>query len=340
MVNIKFIAKKANVSLRTITNVLNNRDSQYSKETKKKILKIIEKYDYLPSRIARGLRTGSSKTIGFVVPDIDYHPIFSKMFFYVEDLLRQNDFNLILYNSKEDLKREKNIILNLIESKVDGILFIRIVEKNPSRKELLKDVPLVACLRAFEHSKVSSVLTDNKKIGMLATEYLIKKGHKKIVHIRGNQDLLAHRDRQFGYIEDLKKNNLEINDKYLFYVDYKDKDLLEKLKDYFKSLKKFSAVFSYDDIVAANCIKALNNIGYDIPNDISVIGVNNSNFTSWLEPSLTVIKQPVKKVCEYSVELLIKMIKNKNFWEEKKEEVTMFEPILIERQSVKDITAP
>ena len=337
MVNIQYIAKKSNVSLRTVTNVLNNRDSQYSEKTKKRVLKIIEKYDYLPSRIARGLRTGSTKTIGFVVPDIDYHPIFSKMFLYIEDLLRKNNYNLFLYNSKENLIREQNIVADLLENKVDGILFIRIEEKDIKLKYLLKTVPLVACLRAFDDMKVTSVLTDNKMIGTIATEHLIKKGHRKIVHIMGNQDLLAHRDRQTGYRQALKNYDLKTENKYLFYIDYKDKDILEKLKNYFKKQKSFTAIFAYDDIVAANCIKALNNIGLSVPDDISIIGVNNSNFTTWLNPSLTVVKQPVKKICEHSVELLIDMIKNKSHWEEKKEKAIKFAPMLIERDSVKDI---
>jgi len=123
----------------------------------------------------------------------------------------------------------------------------------------------------------------------------------------------------------------------LFYADYKNKDLLEKLKNYFKRLKSFTVVFAYNDIIAVNCIKALSKIGYNVPKDISIIGLNNSNFTSWLEPSLTVVEQPLKKVCEHSVGLLIDIIKNKKHWEDKKEEIIEFTPILIERDSVKDI---
>lgn len=338
MVNIKFIAKKAKVSVRTVSNVLNKRDSQYSEKTRKKVLRVIKRYDYLPSRIARGLRTGATGTIGFIVPDLSYHPIFSELFVYIEDLLSSSNYNILLFNSKNSLKREIKIINSLIENKVDGILFIRIVKDNPAVKKIPVNIPLVACLRAFESLDVPSVLTDNIEIGRVATEFLIKKGHKKIIHMVGDEDLLAHRERKIGYLETLEKHNIKINKDYLVYSDYMDIRLYEKLAGTFRELKDFTAIFSYDDIVAANCIKALQKISYRVPEDISIIGVNNSNFTNFIEPSLTTIEQPIKEICNKSVDLLLELINNKEKHKEYKNKVFIFEPKFIERESVADLT--
>ncbi|MBM3707840.1 MAG: LacI family transcriptional regulator [Actinobacteria bacterium] len=196
MVNIKFIAEKAGVSLRTVLNVLNNRDTQFNEETKKKVLDIIEKYQYLPNRIA--------------------------------------------------------------------------------------------------------------------TEYLIKKGHTRILYMVGNEDLLAHRDRKKGYLDTLKKYGIEINKDYLIYSDFKDLKLYEKLTVKFKSLEGFTAIFSYDDTVAANCVKAVKRVGKRIPEDISIIAVNNSNFLNWLEPALTTIEQPINEICIQRIDLLLALINNKD----------------------------
>lgn len=337
MVNIKFIAEKAKVSVRTVSNVLNKRDSQYSEKIKKRVLKIIDKYDYQPSRIARGLRTGDTKTIGFIVPDLSFHPVFSKLFVYIEDILSSSEYNILLFNSKNSLERETKIINSLIETKVDGILFIRIVKNNPEVKKIQANIPLVACLRAFENFNAPSVLTDNVNIGKVATEYLIKKGHKKIIHMVGDEDLLSHRERKIGYLETLKKHNLKINKEYLVNSDYMDIRLYEKLAESFKKLKDFTAIFSYDDIVAANCVKALQKIGYRVPEDKSIIGVNNSNFTNFIEPSLTTVEQPIKKICEKSVDLLLELINNKEKYKEYKNKVFKFQPKFIERESVADI---
>ena len=337
MVNIKFIAEKAGVSLRTVSNVLNNRNSQYNEETKKKVLDMIEKYQYLPNRIARGLRTGKSENIGLVVPDISYHPIFAKIFETINEILTVRGYNILLFNSKEDLEREKKIITNLLESNVDGVIFIRIVDKNPEIKKVIdNNIPIVACLRSTDYDEVPSVLTDNVEVGRIATEYLIKKGHRKIIHMVGNEDLLAHRDRKKGYIQTLKKYNIEARNDYLIYSDFQCLKLYEQLIDKFRELEGFTAIFSYDDIVAANCVKAINRIDKIIPEDISIVAVNNSNFLNWLEPSITTVEQPVDEVCRHSVDMLLDLI-NKKESPGKITKNLFLKPRFIERGSVSDI---
>jgi LacI family transcriptional regulator len=229
MITMKDIAREAEVSVQTVSNVINNRDSQISEKTRKRILALVEKFNYKPSRIARNLRSGSTKTIGLVVPHLIYHPVYAEIFDLIENELSNLDFGILLFNSREDIIRENKAIEALLESKVDGIIFIRIIQRNPLLEKLPKNIPLVACLRAFDSINVPSVLLNNKKAGFLATEYLIKKGHKKIIHIEGNEDLLAHRERKLGYIEALKKYNLPIEKKYIISCDYKKKGLYNEL---------------------------------------------------------------------------------------------------------------
>jgi len=337
MVNIKFVAKKAGVSIRTVSNVINNRDSQYNEKTKKRVLDVIEKYQYISNRIARGLRTGKSKTIGLVFPDISYHPIFSEILDIMNELLNSVEYNILLYNSKENLENEKKTITNLIESNVDGIILIKIVDKNPDIIKIIdREIPIVACLRSTDYKNVPSVLTDNVEIGKIATEYLIKKGHRKIIHMVGNTDLRAHRDRKIGYIKTLEKYNIKINEDYLIYSDYKNPKLYEDLIEKFKEIGEFTAIFSYDDLVAANCIKAIKKINKRVPEDVSVVAVNNSIFLDWLEPSLTIVKQPIEEICKQSVDILMKIINNKEIMKEFNKEIIL-KPIFIERESVADI---
>ena len=196
MVIMKDIAREAKVSIQTVSNVINNRESQISEKTRKIILELVEKFDYKPSRIARSLRSGNTKTIGLVVPHLIYHPVYAMIFDLIENELNNQGFSILLFNTREDILKENKAIETLLESKVDGIIFIRIIQRNPRLEKLQRSVPLVACLRAFEYINVPSVLVNNKKAGFLATEYLIKKGHKKIIHIEGNKDLLAHRERE------------------------------------------------------------------------------------------------------------------------------------------------
>ena len=340
MVNIKFIAKEAKVSLRTVSNVINNRDSQYSIETKNKVLDVIEKYQYFSNRIARGLRTGKSNVIGLVMPDISYHPIFSNIFNIINILLTSKGYNILVYNSMENLENEKKIITNLIESNVEGIILIKIVEKDPNITKIIdRGIPIVACLRSTDYKNIISVLTDNVKVGIVATEYLIRKGHRKIAHMVGNTELLAHEDRKKGYLQTLAKYNIEIKNKYLIYSDYNKLNLYEDLIEKFQKIGDFTAIFSYDDIVAANCVKAIKKIGKRVPEDVSIVCVNNSNFLNWLDPPLTTIEQPIKEICEKSVDLLLKIINSDKKIVEFKSKKIILEPRFIERESVADLNS-
>jgi DNA-binding LacI/PurR family transcriptional regulator len=337
MVTMKDIAREAKVSIQTVSNVINNRGSQISEKTRKTILELVEKFDYKPSRIARNLRSGNTKTIGLVVPHLIYHPVYAEIFDIIENELNNQGFGILLFNTREDLLKENKAIETLLESKVDGIIFIRIIQRNPLLEKLPRNIPVVACLRAFEMINVPSVLVNNKKAGFLATEYLIKKGHKNIIHIEGNKDLLAHRERKFGYIEALKKHGLEVDEKYIITGDYKKKDLYKELLKKLKGLKDYTAVFAYNDIVAVNCIKALGILGFKVPDDISIIGIDNLEIGNFVEPYLTTIAQPIEEVCSLTVELLIDLINNKDNYEYNYNKVLICNPKLVVRDSVIDI---
>jgi DNA-binding LacI/PurR family transcriptional regulator len=322
------------VSLQTISNVVNDKPGSISEKKRGQIKKLIEEYGYKPSKIAQSLRRGRTETIGLVVPDMIYHPFYPLIFDLIESELNDKGFNIILFNTREDIIREKKAVDELLRSKVDGIIFIRIIQKNAYLKNLPKNIPIIAFLRAFEYLNIPSILTDNKKIGILATEYLLEMGHKKILHIEGNMDLLAHRDRSKGYIETLIKHDIEIDNKFTVTCDFKQDDVSDSLKQTFKDLNSFTAVFAYNDIVAINSIKALINLGYKVPDDISVIGVDDLKIGNFIEPSLTTIRQPIENMCYKCVDLLIELINDKKKFRGNHKR-TYFDPVLVERHSVK-----
>lgn len=333
IVNLKFIAKKAGVSVQTISNVINNKTTQTSEVTRKRILELIEKYSYSPSKVAISLRSGKTKTIALVVPDIAYYPVYSFTFDIIANELKNHDFNILLYNTRENIEKEIEAINNLAINKVDGIIFIRIIEKNPYINRLSREIPLVACLRAFEYWKVSSVLTDNRQIGYLATSHLIKNGHKNIVHLAGSQDLLAHRERMVGYLEALKENKIIFNTDFVIFSDYKESDLYKDILLKLKKIKDYSAVFAYTDYVAISCIKALKYLGLKVPDDISIVGVDNLVIGNLIDPPLTTIEQPFEQISLKSVEILMDSIKNNT----EPKDIIIYQPKFIERESVKNI---
>ena len=331
----KFIAKKAGVSSQTISNVINNKDKEINPKTKEKILKIIENYNYTPNRTAKSLRRGSNNLIGLVVPDLVNYPVYSKVFDLIEEWVRNHDFGLLLFNTREDIKKENEAIRNLINYGVSGAIIIHTINDNPMLKEMIRliNFPVIGALRKLYVPKVPSVLTDNKELGLMATNYLIKKGHKKIIHISGKVELSANRKRMDGYLEALKRNNIKINQDYIIYIDYQKKDFYEQLKILLSDIKDFTAIFAYTDAVAINCIKILSEFNYKLPQDVSIIGVDNFNIGNYTNPTLTSIQQPIRKICFKSLELLINAIKNMEKTIKSKNNI-FFNPEIIERESV------
>jgi LacI family transcriptional regulator len=337
MATMKTIAKAAGVSIQTVSNVINKRKSQISEDTRKKILKLIEEFHYKPNKIARSLRRGRTRNIGLVVPDMVFHPYYPKIFDIIESSLLDKGYNLLVFNTRENIDRENRAVNELLEIKVDGIIFIRIIQKNDYLKILSTDIPIVACLRDFNYFKVPSVLTDNEKIGYLATNYLLEKGHRNIIHFAGNEELLAHKERKSGYLRALETSGINVRKDYIKTCDYKGQDLFNEILPVLHKIKDFTAVFAYNDLVAMHCMKALRLMGRTIPDDVSVIGVDNLNCGELVEPSLTTIEQPVEEICELSIQLLVNAIENKIEYHEGSENTVLFEPKLIERESVKVI---
>ena len=135
----------------------------------------------------------------------------------------------------------------------------------------------------------------------------------------------------------MKKHNLNIDEKYIISGDYKKKGLYKELSKKIACLKDYSAIFAYNDIVAVNCIKALGNLGYKVPKDISIVGVDNLEIGNFVEPSLTTIEQPIEKVCSLTVELLVDLINNKENYKNNYNKVIIVNPKLIVRDSVANL---
>ena len=336
MIKMKDIAKEAGVSIQTVSNIISKKKININKETRKKVLAVVDKYNFKPNRIAQSLRRGSTKTIGLVVPDMVYHPFYPKIFDIMESEFKSKGYNIILFNTREDIEKEKIAIDELNEYKVDGIIFIRIVLENPYLDSLIKNVPIVACLRAFESRNVTSVLVDNLKVGKIATEHLIKKGHKRIIHLAGSNGLQAQRDREEGFRVVMENSNLEIGKNDIIYCDYKDEQLYKKLSGLLSSIENYTAIFAYNDIVAVNCIKVLHEQGLSVPDDISIIGVDNLEIGKLIDPDLTTINQPIEMMCKKSMDLLISIMSNTKIDKHDKN-IFYFDAELVERKSVRKI---
>lgn len=320
---IKDIAKKAGVSITTVSRVLNRKEEGMSAQTREKVLRVIEELEYQPNRLARGLVTKQSKLIGLIVPTIS-NPFFPELCRGAEDEANKHGYSLVICNSDTSAEKEERYIKILKEQQVDGIILSsQSGLSSTSLNMLLKNMHYVQ-LDRMEKEKVSGVRLDNEEGGYLAGQHLIQLGHKKMACITGPDAIRNSRDRVNGFKRALNEAGLEpaIIREGDFSLDSAYKHAREILKD-----GNVSAIFTCNDMMACGVYRSAHEMGVRIPEDISVVGFDDIPLISALIPKLTTIRQDTYMMGRKSAELLIQQI------EDGKTDFTIFSPTLVVRES-------
>lgn len=302
------IAKKAGVSKATVSMVINGRDSSISKETRTRILKIVKELNYIPNSVARSLNTNKSGTIGIILPDIT-NPFFSSISRAIEDEASLLGYNVIFCNTDSEIEKEEKYTKLLISKLVDGVIFTSGGEGSNSIK-MLKDnnIPFVLVDRYIKIYEDSYGVYCSNKDGIIkGIEYLYSKGKRRIAFVKGVDDLEISNQRLEGYTEITKKYN--IYDKNLIFEgDFTIESGITATKMMVKQKSDIDAIFYSNDLMALGGMKVLLRNGYKVPEDISVMGFDNIDISSIIEPELTTIGQPIYDMGKKSCKLLIDVI--------------------------------
>ncbi|MCX7694801.1 MAG: LacI family transcriptional regulator [Caloramator sp.] len=325
---IKDVAKKANVGVGTVSRVINNHPS-VSENIRKRVLEAIEELDYKPNAIARSLKINSTKTIGVIIPDIS-SAFYPEIVRGIEDVAKDYNYTIILFNTDLKLLKEKDALNIIKEKKADGILFISNTVSKNLKKELKKvGIPIVLVSTKDEEGEFHNVIIDNEIAAYEAVRYLIKLGHKRIAMIAGmKNDPNAGIPRLEGYKRALKESNIEFDENLIFYGNYKFKSGYEAMKNIIKLKDKPTAIFAASDTMAVGAASCAMQMGFKIPEDISIVGFDGIELAEYFYPSITTIKQPRYDMGRKGMETLLKLI---NGEEAPKNIVMDFE--LVERKS-------
>ncbi|HEY8362023.1 MAG TPA: LacI family DNA-binding transcriptional regulator [Tissierellaceae bacterium] len=331
-VTIKDIAKLANVSIATVSRVINNKPGGVSEETRKRILELVKELGYQPNAIARSLVTKKTKTIGLIIPDIS-NPFFPDIARGVEDGAYMYGYNVFLCNTDDNLAKESEYINALKEKYVDGIIFTSSsIPKHEHMVALIKSgIPVVIIDRRIDFEDVYGVFVDNYEGGYIATKYLIDLGHRRIACIAGPLHTTTAKDRLEGYKKALMESGISIEEELIFEGDYKINSGIvgaEKVLQH-----KITAIFACNDLMAYGAYKTIKSLGYKIPDDVSVIGFDDIQLSQILEPQLTTIKQPAYDMGLTAASMLIKLVEGQKL----NKRVINFKPRLIIRRSTKSI---
>jgi LacI family transcriptional regulator len=334
-ITIKEIAKLAGVSRTTVSRVLSG-GYFVSKNTKDRILKIIEEKEYKPSIIAQSLRTNKTRTIGLVLADIE-NPFYSRVASGVFDVARVKNYDVILCNSNNDIKSEERDIRTLIERGIDGLLLTTVELKMKTIENLIdRGFPFILIDCKLDTPGVNYVVNDDYYGAKLATEYLIELGHKKIFFL-GNRKLLSLRERFRGFKDTFEDHKIEGDNTFVpqkFINAYGIYDIDKIIKYLINREEKITAIFAGNDYLAIKSIEVINNNNLKVPEDISVIGYDNIEFSSMAKVSLTTIRQPKYLLGKLAAEQLFEILENKS---DKELRRIILRPELLIRQSCKRI---
>lgn len=304
-VTIKDVARKANVSVATVSRVLNNLPG-YSEETKKRVMSTIEQMGYQPNAIARGLISKQTKTIGVLLPavsDLFASAILNGM----EDRAHELDYSVIICKTDKNGTRTMKYLQMLREKQVDGIVFVS-DEMTDTYYNMLKGMELPVVLVSSQSPyPLPYVKVNDYKASYDAVSYLIQHGHTYIGMIAGTKgDPLATVPRVQAFKEALQDHQLYIDDCSIIYGDFRFRSGIEGME---KLLSQYphalTAVFCASDEMAAGALSFLHKRNMKVPNDISVIGYDNTATAEKTVPPLTTVGQPLYEMGRVAVEILL-----------------------------------
>ncbi len=328
------IAKKAGVSTATVSRVINGVPYPIREETRKKILEVARELNYRPNTIAKSLAQGKTYTIALLIPKIT-NDFYTQLAEVIEEKLEQKGYNTYLCNTRRSIEKESRYVDSLIARRVDGVIFsptrVKPEDNDVNRRnveELKKNgIAVVAFGSRFEG--VSQVYINTYNGALKATRYLTSLGHKRIGFIDG---LTAgtRRSRRRGYLKGLEEAGILVDPNLIVSGDLELKSGYECTKRLLQQNPPPTAIIAVNNLMAIGALKAAEDMGVRVPDDLSVIGFDDSLMSEVVKPSLTVVKQPLKDIANEAARLLINQLHG-----DKKIETIELEPQLIVRDSCK-----
>lgn len=332
-ITIKDVAKKSGVSVATVSRILNGLEG-YSPETKQHVLKVIEELGYKRNAIARGLATKTTRTIGVLIPDVstNFH---GEILRGIEDTAHTNTYSVVLCNAGHIGSRTPEYLRVLEERQVDAIIIvsINITDEIYNILCVLK-IPYILVSTNSNKFNVPYVKVDDEKAAYTATKYLIEKGHNNIAMIAGSEDdLIAGTTRVMGYKKALLDSGINIDNSLIKYGSFSYDSGIQCMNEFLTENKSFTAVFAASDDMAVGVLNVAYKNNIRVPDDLSVVGYDNTQTAAMAIPPLTTVGQPLYDLGKESIEKILLMLKTDTIVES-----TIMPHKIIERDSVNNFS--
>lgn len=310
-VKISDVAREANVSVATVSRVVND-IPLVNEDTRQRVLEAIEKTGYKPNAIARSLKIQKTNTLGIMIPDIS-NPLYTEIVRGAQDTAMTYKYNVILSNTDYEDEREKEALDVLVEKQCDGIIYIG-NNLDHKMKELLKKAPCEVVLGCIEDKDgdINAVLIDNDKAAYDLAKELLKKGHKKIAVFSDLEDSQISTDRLNGIKRALEEEGIELDETIIRKGRLNLNGGYKLAKEIIDSGESVDLIMCLNDQVALGAMRALEEAGLKVPDDIAITGFNDYWVSAWISPTLTTVKQPMHDLGAIAARMLIKKIENED----------------------------
>lgn len=340
MITLKEIAAQSGVSIATVSNILNGK-SNVSEATKQRVMQIVKETGYRPNYMARSLRSSKTNTIGVIIEDITN---FSSPLQIdgITAALEYRGYKLILENLRYYTKYNgvpnhsyvesvQSAIQEMLTIKVDGIVYVAGHTRNIDFLPSNLPIPFVVSYSGCNNPAYPYVVIDDVSSAFNMTEFLISKGHTKIGIIAGSKNNEHSDQRLIGWEKSMKNHGLSLDPSLIFFGDWKRESGYNCCKKLFETSKDITAIFCFNDLMAAGVYDYLKENNMTAGKDISVVGFDNREVSTFLVPQLTTMEIPLPQFGVCAAEALLKLIDEEKL--EGQEVRVMCK--LIERASVK-----
>ncbi len=304
MVKIKDVAAAAGVSTATVSRVLSDHP-HVRPQVRDRVLAVVAQLEYRPNLLARSLRAQQTNTIGLILPDIR-NPFFASISRAVEDIAYEHGMSVILCNTDENPDREALYLDVMRAEQVSGVI-LSSTQQITGLADLNLDVPVVLVDRAFKSGDVDAVLLDNMSAAAELTNHLLERGYRRIAALIGDTNTTG-RERQRGYEAALREYGLSPIQSLIKTVRPRIDTGCAAAIELLDAAQPPDAILAGNSLITAGVLQAIRERNLRIPQDVAVVGFDETLWASLVEPAITTMAQPTDDIGKTATELLLQRI--------------------------------
>ncbi|MFD2332932.1 LacI family DNA-binding transcriptional regulator [Cohnella sp. GCM10020058] len=305
-ITIKDVAKQANVSVATVSRVINGLD-RVSDATRKRVLKIIQELNFVPNTMAASMVNKKTKMLSVVVPDIQ-NPFYTAVIEGTVEVAKREGFFTLVLSTNGDENEEEEFLESFLGKNVDGIIMIGSHKEADFYRRIQK--PTILVDRYFNDCGYDGVLIDNYRGAYEATKHFVDYGHERIAIIDGEHDFNDGKDRFWGYRQALQDSGIAPDPAYHKQGHWAEDDGYRLTTELLQAERPPTAIFAANNVLCKGAIRAIRDLNQQLGEDISLIGFDENELAQFVRPQVTVVRRPTREMGVQATELLVRKIRD------------------------------